>query len=104
MYRQYITHEEYDEIVNEDYGDEDTYPHCSTTCWHEPGVCAFCDGYYRRYTEFVPTQYTAREANGWGGNVAPEVDDEKAEAEQLAYRQLFAKYRAPSPFGGKYYD
>jgi hypothetical protein len=92
MYRQFLSRADYDEIVA-DYGryGADTMPHCNVTMFHEPGICAFCDGYYRLNPNFKPTAYVTREANGWGGNQAPIVDDAKAMEEQSAWDRLWAR-------------
>jgi hypothetical protein len=95
-YRAYISKAKYDEIVNsygERYGDMNTPPHCNSSTFHAPTTCAFCDGYYRVHPGFRPAQYATREANGWGGNVAPIVDDAKAAAEDAAWQRVFDEAR-----------
>ena len=87
MYRQYLSKEEYDDIVHSDRDDPDIPPHCDPTMFHEPGICAFCDGYFRRHPSFKPATYVTPEANGWGGNQAPIVDDTKASEEQAQWDQ-----------------
>lgn len=87
MYRQYMSQEKYDDIVNSDRVEPDIFPHCNQTMFHEPGVCAFCDGYFRRHPRFVPESYVTPEANGWGGNKAPIIDDEKAAQEQAEWNE-----------------
>ncbi len=86
MYRQFISEAERDRIINE-YSDRNTPPHCNDQMFHEPGVCAFCDGYYRLNPDFVPTSYVTPEANGWGGNQAPIVDDAKAAEEDAEWQK-----------------
>ncbi len=81
FYRQYMTQQEYDRIVNSCKGE--VPPHCNQTMFHEPSVCAYCDGYYRANPGFVPESYVGPEANGWGGNQAPIVNDKMAVEEQL---------------------
>jgi hypothetical protein len=85
FYRGYMSKKEYDEIVNSDRSDPDIFPHCDQTVFHEPGICAYCDGYYRRHPGFNPPAYVAAEANGWGGNQAPVIDDDKAAEEQAEW-------------------
>jgi len=93
FYQEYISREEYDRIANDDtLGDETTFPHCNTETWHEPGVCAFCDNHYRRFGT-RPGPYATPEANGWGGNMAPIVDDVKAAEEQAAFDAAMARLR-----------
>jgi hypothetical protein len=82
MYREYYSQKEWDEIAHGKYGGKDTFPHCNQTFFHAPGICPFCDGYYYRNPGFVPSTYVEPEANGWGGNQAPKLDDEKARQEQ----------------------
>lgn len=89
FYKKYLSQNEYDHIVSQDYTDDpDTFPHCNTTMFHEPGVCAFCDGYFRRHPDFHPVNYVTREANGWGGNQAPIVDDALAAREEAEWKQF----------------
>lgn len=88
MYRQFISQEEYDEIVNE-YIYSDNFPHCNQTMFHSPGVCAFCDGYYKGHPGFMPPVYEFADANGWGGNMAPIIDDVKAAEEQVAIKKFW---------------
>ena len=92
MYRSYLTQDEYDEIVC-DYDDPKTPPHCNSETFHEPGVCAFCDGYYVANPRFIPAVYATPEANGWGGNMAPKVDDQKAIEEERAWSMALAAIR-----------
>src|SRR5437868_3256017 len=82
MYRQFISQAERDRIVNE-YSDRDTPPHCNDRMFHRSGICAFCDGYYKANgvagdsLAALPRGafFVEPEANGWGGNQAPTVDD-----------------------------
>lgn len=90
MYRHFITQAEYEDIVATTTGDRP--PHCNQTMFHEPGVCAFCDGFYRANPNFVPESYVTPEANGWGGNQAPVVNDVEAAREEQAYKRLFECY------------
>lgn len=84
MYRQFMSRADYARIVNEDF---DAFPHCNTTTFHSPNVCAYCDSYYRQHPEFRPAEYADSAANGWGGNMAPIVDDERAAEEQAAWEE-----------------
>lgn len=89
MYSQYVSQEEYEKIVNTDYGD--TFPHCNTTTFHSPGICPYCDSYYRQHPDFHPVAYATPEANGWGGNIAPIVDDQKALEEKGVIRKFWER-------------
>lgn len=88
MYRHYMTQAEYDEIANGKYSDEDTFPHCNQSTFHRPQTCAYCDGYYKSHPAFTPETYAAAEANGWGGNMAPIVDDEEAAKEEAVWTKM----------------
>lgn len=91
-YQKYITQEKYDEIVNGYEGcSPDTFPHCNQTTFHEPGVCAYCDGYFKRHPGFIPASYAPLEANGWGGNKAPIVDNVLAYEEKEELELLLGK-------------
>lgn len=93
MYRQYLTQDEHDEIV-EGYKDPTTRPHCNSETFHKPGVCAFCDGYYKRNPGFTPAAYATPEANGWGGNMAPMVNDLLADEETMIMTLALDEMRA----------
>jgi hypothetical protein len=92
MYREFISETDRDEIIA-NYGryGTNTPPHCNETMFHKPGTCAFCDGYYGLNPDFKPASYVSREANGWGGNMAPIVDDKKAATERSTWDQIFEK-------------
>ena len=93
MYRQFISQADYDRIVNNDHVDDpDIFPHCNTETFHEPGTCPYCDSYFRRHPGFTPAVYATREANGWGGNQAPILDDVKAAEEQQAWDAMVAEF------------
>ena len=85
MYQRYLTQVECDAIIA-GYMD-DRPPHCNPTTLHEPKSCAFCDGYYQRNPGKVPQTFSSPEANGWGGNVAPIVDDARAAEEDAAWKR-----------------
>lgn len=86
MYRRFISQADYDEIV-QTYKDSDTPPHCNQNVFHDPGLCAYCDSYYKAHPSFQPPEYEFADANGWGGNMAPIVDDKLAAEEQAAWDQ-----------------
>jgi hypothetical protein len=86
MYRTFISEAERKRIIDE-YSDPKTPPHCDDRMFHEPGICAFCDGYYHQNPAFKPASYVTPEANGWGGNQAPIVNDEKAAEEDAAWNK-----------------
>ncbi len=92
MYRQFISEADYVEIVNTDFG-ADSMPHCNPTMFHVAGTCPYCDNHYRVHPDFKPTSYVTREANGWGGNQAPIVDDAKAAEEKSAWDRMWARFR-----------
>jgi hypothetical protein len=88
MYRQFISEAERQKIIAEygKYG-KDTPPHCNDKMFHEPGVCAYCDGFYKLNPGFTPPSYVTPEAYGWGGNAAPIVDDDAAAEEDEMWRK-----------------
>ncbi len=92
MYRQFISQADYDEIANGKYSDPDSYPHCNSETFHEPGTCPFCDGHYKSHPHFRPDVYAPREANGWGGNMAPILDDAKAAEEQAQWDRVTQEF------------
>lgn len=89
LYRQYYTQKEWDQIIDEyGYGDPDIFPHCNQNTFHQPGTCPYCDGYYKQHPGFKPTQYETPEANGWGGNMAPILDDDLANQETAEWHKF----------------
>ena len=92
FYRRYITQAERDRIVAD--ATPGVSPHCNAETLHEPETCAFCDGFYAAGGTH-PSEYSTPGANGWGGNQAPIVDDEKAAAEQAAWDEAMRPLTAP---------
>ena len=99
MYKNFISRAEYDRIVQsypEAYGSRS--PHCDPSVRHRPSHCAFCDGFYLANPEerevmatfigITGEDWTPDIANGWGGNVAPVVDDDKAAEEDAAWMRV----------------
>lgn len=92
LYQNYMTQAEYQEIANGKYSSPDSYPHCNIETFHEPGTCAYCDGHYLKHPGFTPPTYATREANGWGGNRAPIVDDVKAALEDRDWKAFVDEF------------
>lgn len=93
MYRQFISQAERQRII--DGYDDDRPPHCNDKMFHKPDVCAFCDGYYKRNGSELPRGafYVFEEANGWGGNQAPTVDDAKAAEEDAQWQRIWDSFK-----------
>ena len=98
MYREFYSQEEWDRIVAADR-EEGMFPHCNQETFHVPGTCPFCDGYYRRNPDFVPASCEAAISNGWGGNMAPKLDDMRAAEEKAEWDAWMDKMLNLGPVG-----